>query len=366
MRKLFAPLLMICLLLTGCWDQYELKRLLFVDIVGIDYVGDSRLLKVNFVISSLREANQGGGRPSATTYETTGVSLFDAVANTNKDVPGNLSALETRLYLISPKFAEDKPLNVLNAASQFLSNPLYAHLAVYDGDLSELLSKNKIKDVTVSDLLMGLLEGEIDRGKIPSNKLLHYILGGTNFTNDFALNRFEPYGEGARLAGLALFSDGRYTGTNLNSEQTQLVNLLNGAQGKIQTIVGQMEDNHYSVLVQNAKRKLRIVHTVNDINHIEISLKLDLKIVEEDKELNKHSQDLFKSLEKSIEADLTAKAAKIIATLQKANCDYFQLGHEVAAYHPKLYRKMNWREQYPKLRIKPVVQANILNSGILE
>jgi len=366
MRKALAPLLITCLLLTGCWDQHELKKLLFVDIVGIDYAGDNRQLKVNFVISSLREANQGGGRPSAISYETTGVSLFDAVANTNKVVPGDLSALETRLYLISTRFAKDKPLNILNASSQFLSNPLYAHLAVYDGDLSELLSRSKIKDVPVSDLLMGLLEGEIKRGKIPSNKLLHYILGGTNFINDFALNRFVPSGEGARLAGLALFSDGRYTGTNLNNEETQLANLMNGAQGKIQTIVGRMDGSHYSVLVQNAKRKFRIVRSGEGINHIEVSLKLDLKIVEEDTELNKHSKDVFKSLEKTIEEDLTSKAVEVIATLQKANCDYFQLGHEVAAYHPKLYGKMNWRELYPKLRIKPVIHVNILNSGILE
>lgn len=366
MRKAFVPVWLVCLLLTGCWDQHALKKILFVDIVGIDYVGGSRQLKVNFVISSLREANQGGGKPSATTYETTGVSLFDAVANTNKDVPGNLSALETRLYLISPEFAKDRPLNFLNSASQFLSNPLYAHLAVYDGDLPKLLSKNRINDVTVSDLLMGLLEGEIERGKIPSNKLLHYILGGTNFINDFALNRFEPKGEGARLAGLALFSEGRYTGSNLNNEEAQLANLMNGAEGKIQTIVGQLDGSHYSVLVQNAKRKFRIVHTDSDIDRIELSLKLDVKLVEEDTHLNKHTKDAFKRLEKSIETDLSAKATKVIATLQEANCDFFQLGHEVAAYYPKQYSKMNWREQYPKLSIKPAVKVNILNSGILE
>jgi len=71
-------------------------------------------------------------------------------------------------------------------------------------------------------------------------------------------------------------------------------------------------------------------------------------------------------LEKEIAVDLTKRAAKVIATLQKANCDFFQLGHEIAAYHPKRYKKMNWHEQYPKVRIKPVVKIQILNTGILE
>ncbi|WP_237179064.1 hypothetical protein [Paenibacillus sp. MMS18-CY102] len=74
MKKVFV-MLAISFLLSGCWDQLQLKKLLFVDVVGIDYEGDSNLLNVNYVISSLRNAQQGGGDPSglylrALTYMT--------------------------------------------------------------------------------------------------------------------------------------------------------------------------------------------------------------------------------------------------------------------------------------------------------
>ncbi|RAP75874.1 Ger(x)C family spore germination protein [Paenibacillus montanisoli] len=356
----------ICLLLTGCWDQTQLKKLLFVDVVGLDYAGDSKQIQLNYVISSLREASQGGGKPSGLFVQSIGGTLYDAVNNTNKEMPGVLNTLETRLYLISNRFAKDDPLSYLNSTAQFISNPLYAYLAVYDGDLPKLLAKKKVKNLTVADFLVGILDEEKKRGRIPTNKLLHLILGGTEFLNDFALNRFEPYGEEARLAGTALFSDGKYTGVNLDNEETQLAYLLEGAKGRNQFFFSQAEDKKFSALLLNAKRKFHILSTSESVREIIISLKLDLKLVEDGNGSKNYTKKIMNDLEKTITADLTVKSAKVIATLQKANCDYLQLGHEVAAYHPNLYKAMNWREQYPKLKIKPIVKVRILNTGIVE
>ncbi|CAM3165232.1 Ger(x)C family spore germination protein [Paenibacillus lupini] len=356
----------LCLLLTGCLDQLQLKNLLFVDVVGIDYVDDSKELKVNFVISALREANLGGGRQSALFMETTGANLYEAVSKTNKEIPGILSVLETRLYLISTKFAKEQPLDHLNIASQFASNPLYAYLAIYDGDLSKLLAKKSMKDQTVANFLIGLLDDEKTRGRIPSNKLLHYILGGTQFMNDFALNRFEPYKDSARLAGTSLFSDGRYTGINLSNEDTQLANLMGGETGKNQLIIGEQNGIHYSILVQNAKRHFKINTDADKLRDIAVDIQMDVKLIEDGPELKKHTNKELAKTEKAIEADLNSKAAKVIATIKQANCDYLQLAHEVAAFHPKVYSGLSWREQYPQIGIKPQVKVRILNNAILE
>ncbi len=368
MKRTVASLL-ICLLVTGCWDQVQLKNLLFVDIIGIDYEeGNMQQLKVNYVISSLQEANQGGGRPSSLYMESTGTNIYDAVSKTSKELPGVLSVLETRLYLISAGFAKHEPLRHLDITSQFVSNPLYAYLAVYDGDLSKLLAKKKIKEQTVSNFLVGLLDEEIRRGTIPSNKLLHYILGGNLFMNDFALNRFEPYKDGARLAGTALFSNGRYTGVNLNSDDTQLVHLLHESTGKNQLmlIAGDVADLHYTALVQHAKRDIHVASDGERLREIAISLHLRVKLIENGSELKKHTEQMLTKAETAIAADLTAKSTKVMATLQQANCDHLQLGHEVAAFHPHVYKKLNWREQYPRLSIKTKVHVQILNTGILE
>ncbi|WP_308639770.1 Ger(x)C family spore germination protein [Paenibacillus silvisoli] len=364
--KRLAIALFFCLLLTGCWDQVQLKKLLFVDVVGLDYVKDTKRLQTSYVISSLREASQGGGKASGLFLQSTGENLYDAVNQSNKEFPGVLNTLETRLYLISTQFAKDQPLDYLNTTSQFTSNPLYAYLAVYDGDLTKLLAKKKIKGLTVSDFLVGILDEEKKRGKIPTNKLLRLILGGAEFMNDFALNRFEPYKDGARLAGTALFRDGKYTGINLNDEETQMAFLLDGVNGKYQLLTGSGGENAHTVLVQNSKRKFHLHTNPNGLQEIDVALKMDLKLIENGTGKSNISNQELKKLEKTMEAELTSKSSEVIGILKRANCDYLQLGHEVAAFHPNLYRKMNWREEYPKLKIKPIVNVRILNTGIVE
>ncbi|QHW33676.1 Ger(x)C family spore germination protein [Paenibacillus rhizovicinus] len=361
-----ALCLLLSLTLTGCWDQLSLKKQLFVDIVGVDYAGESKRLAVSFVIASLREANQGGGKPSSLYMNATGESLYDSATRINQDLPGILSVQQTRLYLISPRFAKDEPLTGLSASGQFISNPLYAYLAMYDGDLSKLLSKKKVHDQTINDYLIGVLDDQLKRGRIPSNKMLHYILGGEELVNDFALNLFEPSGEGARLAGTALFRDGKYTGIKLDNEETLLACLLNGTGAANQPLNGQVEGKPYTVQVQQAKHDFRFVFNKEGLREIDLSLKLGVKLVEDGHFERKHTKQTRAKMEKAIEADLDSMAATLIAKLQKANCDYFQLGHELAAYHPKLYKGMNWRVQYPKLAIKPNVKITILNTGVLE
>ncbi|MFC4101635.1 Ger(x)C family spore germination protein [Paenibacillus xanthanilyticus] len=366
MKKTIAALF-LCLTLTGCWDQIQLNNLLFIDVIGIDYAeGQSKKLKVNYVISSVQEANQGGGKPATVYVESSGVNLYDAVTQTNKELPGVLSVLETRLYLISRRFAKDEPLKHLDIASQFASNPLYAYLAMYDGDLSKLLAKNRLKDQTISNLLIGLLDDQIRFGTAPSNKLLHYILGGNQFMNDFALSRLEPYKEGARLSGTALFSNGRYTGINLNNEDTLLAALMDGTPGKLQLITGQWKGRSYSVLVQKSKRRIKVGTDSGKLREITISLDLQVKLVVDGDGLKKHTDAHLNETESIIEADLAVKMGQVLAALQKANCDFLQLGHEVAAFHPDVYKTLHWREAYPKLNLKPIVHVKIMNTAILD
>lgn len=367
MKKVIA-LLMICVLLTGCWDQEKLKKMLFADVIGLDYADESKELQVSFVISSLKNVSQGGGTANNLYLASKGKNIYEAADKTNKEIPGILSVLETRLFLISNRFAQDQPLNYLNIAGQFIANPLYGYLAVYDGDLSKLLAKKKLKgDMTVSEYLVGLLDDEKKRGKIPTNQLIRYILGGAEFLNDFALNRFEPYGDSARLAGTSLFKDGKYTGINLNNTDTLLALLMNGINGKLQPFSGNIEGNDYTVLIKNASRDFHFIYNQNGLSEINIALQLDLKLIVFGTEIKKHTNEILTDLEKKIAQDITAKSSNVIATLQKANCDYLQLAHEVAAYHPKQFKGVDWwREQYPKISIKPNVTIKLINTGVLD
>ncbi|QHT63791.1 hypothetical protein GXP70_07490 [Paenibacillus lycopersici] len=105
---------------------------------------------------------------------------------------------------------------------------------------------------------------------------------------------------------------------------------------------------------------------LSGIREIAIGLILDVQMVEEEGTMKIPTDLLVAKKEQDIGAQLTQQAVNVMQTLQRANCDYYQLGHTLAAYHPKLYHAMNWRERYPKLDIKPKVAVTIITNGILE
>ncbi|WP_227872140.1 Ger(x)C family spore germination C-terminal domain-containing protein [Paenibacillus albus] len=174
-----------------------------------------------------------------------------------------------------------------------------------------------------------------------------------------------PYQEGAQLKGVALFHDGKYTGKNLDIKQTLLACLMAGAPSRTQAITRNFNGDEYTIRIQGSKNGYHTIYDNKGLREMDISLKLDVKLLE-DGPYATHTTSVLKEIEKKLSERLTKEAETIIATLQQANCDYFQLGHQLAAYHPNLYKGMNWSETYPKLTIKPKIKVTILNTGVLD
>ncbi|MBT2700776.1 hypothetical protein J7E79_25945 [Bacillus sp. ISL-40] len=49
-------------------------------------------------------------------------------------------------------------------------------------------------------------------------------------------------------------------------------------------------------------------------------------------------------------------------SLQKANCDVLGIGRQIKAYHPNIWKSINWRKDFPEMSIEPNFDVQILNS----
>lgn len=71
----------------------------------------------------------------------------------------------------------------------------------------------------------------------------------------------------------------------------------------------------------------------------------------------KHREIIFikwekEKLNKELSKQLTKEAKRITKKLQKANCDAFGIGRHLIAYHPDLWKKKNWNEDYAKSEVQ--------------
>ncbi|PLR67206.1 Ger(x)C family spore germination C-terminal domain-containing protein [Bacillus sp. UMB0893] len=53
------------------------------------------------------------------------------------------------------------------------------------------------------------------------------------------------------------------------------------------------------------------------------------------------------------------------AKLQAAKCDFFGIDRELIAYHPAIWKKVKWDEDYQNGLIEPKVSVEIIHHGII-
>ena len=121
--------------------------------------------------------------------------------------------------------------------------------------------------------------------------------------------------------------------------------------------------------VSNRKLKRELNITTDKKGNVYAHLKLKLQVIIEAPRDNLYRRGAIekrKKLNTELSKQLTKEAQKITKKLQKANCDAFGIGRHLIAYHPDLWKKKNWNEDYAKVKFKPEVEVNILYSGVLK
>lgn len=189
---------------------------------------------------------------------------------------------------------------------------------------------------------------------------------------DFTLPSIKIKGKEIITNGIALFHNDRLTGL-LPPEQSALFVSLSekmGPSGRItQKLSGEdsaKPSDYVTVEVSNRKvrRNLKITTDKSGDVHVNIKLHLRVIVVEYPKD-QLHKAKERKKLNKQLSQQLTKESKKIIKTLQKANCDAFGVGRHLIAYHPDLWKKKNWKKDYPKVKFTPEVEVKMLYSGVL-
>jgi hypothetical protein len=100
----------------------------------------------------------------------------------------------------------------------------------------------------------------------------------------------------------------------------------------------------------------------------EIVVKLDANWKVEVQEFPKDHLDdenFSDRISKMLSEEMTNSAKQTIRKMQEANCDGLGIGRQLIAFHPTTWKKINWEEEYPKVRFEPNIQVEIVQTGIL-
>ncbi|PGL67067.1 Ger(x)C family spore germination protein [Bacillus sp. AFS055030] len=379
MKKAFLLLLLLPLL-TGCWDRLDLKKLHLVDVNGFDIDEKNGEIDAFFLITKLKATGQGNGEVTSEMKELKGASLAEAIGQWEFSEQSPFIGISTRVYLISERFATKDPISELDFLLNAPYSSINAPLVVLEGDLSKVFetAMNSKNDQT-KELNEFILSMEKNR-TIPTVSMMNFIQSRDEPLTDLALPILKTKNSTLELSGALLYRNGTSTGKKLDKDQIKLLMLMKGESrgrnrftghwGRFTGNLNKKNDeksnsdtannNNFGFTVKRNTSKLSVSKGSNKLPNININVKLQVSTFELGNEGHKLKPD-YGRIEKEIRKYFEENALAAINVMQSANSDVLSIGQELKAYHPKVWKSLNWRKDYPRMQIEPKFDIEIIN-----
>lgn len=361
-------------MLSACWDQRPLRDQSLILAIGYDK-GDDHALKKTVTYPKQSEENKSSEPNSSgqgsNTLTMTGNTVKDAEEKMDKVITEKFDRSKTRVIIFGANLAEEGIFSTLDSIYRDLRGPLYANVAVFDGEAEDALNIKSDQVSMTSELYAELLDSA-DKAGITKNKNVQnacpiLLVKG----KDLVLPRLsiDEKTKDVIVQGLALFHKDKMVGT-LNIDQSTMFLLLSDKPAKYTTFNFKVNDNEKDPYKQFVNFKIqKISRDLNlDTSKDNIDAKIDLKIdidIDEYAAYELEDKSKVDKLERKIEKNLNKSAEETLAITQEVNSDILGIGTKVKAYHNDVWKSLDWVEAYKQVNFEVDFSVNIIRHGIL-
>ncbi len=366
-------LILLLPLLTGCWDRLDLKELHLVDVNAFDLNDQTGEVEAFFLVTSLKNTGQGTGEQISVMKELKGPSLAEAIGQWDFTDQSPFIGISTRVYLISKSFALDDPVSELDFLLGAPYSSINTPLVVIDGDISKVFEATPdLKNEFTKHLNEFIVSMEKNK-LIPTVSMMNFIQSQNEPLCDLALPMLKQKNSILELDGALLYRNGTSAGKKLDKDQVKMLMLLQGGNTGRQRFTGNLSKrngeqtssekvnkNNYGFTIKRNFSKITVSKDSNKLPKINIRTKMQVSVFELGEEGNKLKPDYIQ-MEKKLNKHLEEMAMETIKTMQSANSDVLGIGKQLQAFHPQIWKSLNWRKDYPLMKIEPKFDIVILN-----
>lgn len=379
-------IILITLLICGCWNYNELNTLAIASTIGID-IKDNQL-HVSLMIANAKSAQMSSkeGQSQTVVLEGTGDTLTEALEEIDLRSPKKIYLNHVSSIILSEQ-----------AANKGITK--FGDLLLRDPESRKKFYLFVTKDVKANDILKVLtpLEG------LPSQNIASMIEGTTTYQGVANMTRYSDFVNAVmehgnqptitsitivgnkkkgdtfdnleksnpdallKLGSLAIFKDDKMLGF-ASAKESEGINLLNN-QVQNMTVKIKCDDNYIVGHIDEANPNYQI-SLVNNKPQVTINLNGSSSINEINCKRNIMSTKVIEDIKKDIEQEvLDIINEGINAAQNKYKSDVFKIGLKFYHKYPKYFEKVekNWDEDiFSKIKIKVNVNLKINTKGSLE
>ncbi len=374
-------LLVILLLLSGCWDRKELEKLAIVTGIGIDYGEEGDDYQVSFQIARSGEVKTpgsssqdggggGGGSKSVWLLKSKGATIFDAVRNATLQSSRRLFLSHNQVVIINKEVAEKGLLPVIDFLIRDHEPRLNEWLLITREQAETILSLEsgleKISALAIADLMRNYYLSSKIRA-VNLHEFAGTLLAKTTENTLPIIGVVKTDQEkGMVIEETGIFKSDKLIGY-LNKKETRgLLWVLGKTQDGVVVVELPGEEGKVSLEIFGAKSKIS-----SKVSEGKIRFEIDIAEVgslgEQTSYANLSSREKLSLLENLKAKVIVEEVEAALKKAQECKADIFGLGEYLQRQNRKEWEKVkdNWGELFPHLEVKVKVKTKIRWLGLL-
>lgn len=377
--------LIVAMLLTGCWDRVEIDRRVFVSTIGID-VGDDveskaglnkdfdinqykdlNIVKISYAFPDLRKMDTGTGTAEGVSLTVQGYSPTDAYFKATGISSRSLNFGHTKLLIISNEIFNYPELEkeVMDYIEREPNLNRSIIIAVVEGKTEDYINAKLIMEDRLDSYITNLLGNGSTKSSLAPLTLTKYIdMVRSKAVSMLPVFKLENETEIA-LSSVAVIEDNEIK-AYLSMGEMENIQILRSYIGTSRKAV--MSEGH------PVDYYIETVNTKLDINYIDDKLYLNYHVFTEGditgyytgaKEIQSEDiKEFEEQLNNTMEEELLEVANK---TKNVMKLDVLAIEDKLKKYHPIIWRKIegDWENKFENAEISVDVKNQIRTVGIV-
>jgi|GEM_PF-2026792 germination protein, Ger(x)C family len=360
------------LLLSGCWDRLPLRDLQMIDAVAFDRNEETKDIAVDLIVTSLKRAGMGEGEPIAEQTELEGKSVIEAVGKSEYMDQGPFSAVNTRVFLMSERFASDRPVKELEFLLHAPYTSINTPVVIFKGEINDLIKYKVSNRKAPIEKLNTFIRSLDANGLIQNVSMMEFLTSQRDSLDDYPMPVVNYADTKFELESAMLYHAGLYTGGRLTREQLRMLMFMIGVDQGKQRITGRLSESSgvqnltYGFSVKSVHNRYHAQQDSGRLPKMTIDVRLNISVFDIGENIETLKPTYSHKMQQLLITQFNREANVTIQALQKANCDALGIGKHLRAYHPKLWKSLDWRNDYPNMKIEPRFNIHILNTDGFE
>ncbi|WP_313894094.1 Ger(x)C family spore germination protein [Psychrobacillus sp.] len=383
MKKGIVILLILSVVLSGCWNRRELNELAITMAIGIDKLEDEYLVSAQVVVPAEVSASGGKGGSPVTLVQGRGETVYEAIRKMTKGSPRKIYPGHLRILILGESLAKEgigNPLDLISRDWEFRSD-FYVVIAK-DSTAEELLNiQTPLESIPANKMFNTLKTSEENWAATVGVTLDQLIINLRSDGKEAVLTGLVATGQiekgsskqnvetvtpaaNIQFDDLAAFKDDKLVGWLTEDESRAYSDIMNLVKSTVGTI-SCPEEGKANLEVLRFKSDVK-GNVKNGIPEVDIGIQIEANVGAIECPIDITIPESLEALEKIYEKEVEKTIKDSITSVQeKYEADIFGFGNAIHRSNPKEWKTMKkeWNEYFIDLVVNTKVDVKIIKTG---